>query len=78
MRTSSEINVKRYDMPRNEIELTMKELHSKETTGHLGTDKTIENIKSRFFWINLSINVKKLVQECFDRQKTKPPKTSQN
>ena len=34
----------RYVMPKNEIELIMK-----ETAGHLGTDKTIERIKSRFF-----------------------------
>ena len=47
----------RYLMPRNEVELTIKELHSKETAGHLGVDKTIEKIKQRFFWINLSRDV---------------------
>ena len=61
-------------MPRNEVELTIKELHSKETAGHLGIDKTIEKIKSRFFWINLSRDVKKFIRECFDCQKVKPPK----
>ena len=65
----------RYVMPRNEIELTMKELRCKETAKHLGTDKTIEKIKSRFFWINLSRDVKKFVRECYDCQKVKPPKT---
>ena len=39
----------RYVMQKKEIELTMKELHCTETAGHLGTDKTIERIKSRFF-----------------------------
>ena len=53
-------------MPRNEFELTMKELHSKETAGILGTDKTIEKIKSR--------DVRKFIQECFDCQKVKPSK----
>ena len=39
----------RYLIPRNEIELTIKELYL-ETAGHLWTDKTIEQIKSWFFW----------------------------
>ena len=37
--------------------------HCKETAGHLGSDKTIERIKSRFFWTNLSRDVKKFVKE---------------
>ena len=49
-------------------------LHCKETAGHLGTDKTIEKIKSRFFWVNLSRDVKKFICECFDCQRVKPPK----
>ena len=43
----------RYLMPRNEVELTIKELHCKEAAGHLGIDKTSEKVKSRFFWINI-------------------------
>ena len=61
-------------MPRNEVELTIRELHSKETAGHLGIEKTIEKIKQRFFWINLSRDVKKFIRECFDFQKVNPPK----
>ena len=64
----------RYRMPRNEVELTMKGLHCKETAGHLGIDKTIEKIRSRFFWINLSHDVKRFIQESYDSQKVKPPK----
>ena len=59
-------------MPKKEIDLKMKELHCKETAGHLWTDKTLEKIKSMFFWINLSMDVKKFVRECFDCQKVKP------
>ena len=40
----------------------------------LWIDKTIEKVRSRFFWINLSRNVKKFIRECFDCQKVKPPK----
>ena len=64
----------RYLMQRNEVELPIKELHCKETAGHLGIDKTIEKIQSRFFWINLSLDVKRFIRECFDCQKVKPPK----
>ena len=63
-----------YVMPKNEHNLTMQELHCEETAGQLGTDKTIEKIKSRFFWINLNRDVKKFVK-CFDWQKVKTPKT---
>ena len=45
---------KMYVMPKNEINLTIAELHNNETAGHLGVDKTLERVKSRFFWINLS------------------------
>ena len=62
----------RYVMPKNETNLTMQELHCIETAGHLGTDKTIEKIKSRFFWINLSKDVKKFIK-CFNCQKVKTP-----
>ena len=64
----------RYVIPRSEVELTIKELHCKETAGHLGTDNMIEKIKSRFFWVNLSRDVKKFIRGCFDCQKVKPPK----
>ena len=64
----------RYAMPKNEINSTMQELHCRETAGHLGTDKTIEKIKSRFFRTNSSRDVKKFVK-CFDCRKLKTPKT---
>ena len=61
-------------IPRYEVELKIKELHCKETAGHLGTDKTIKKIKSRFFWFNLSKDVKNFIREFYDCQKVKPPK----
>ena len=39
-----------------------------------GDGQTIENIKCRFFWTNLSRDVKKFVKNCFDCQKVKLPK----
>ena len=61
-------------MPSNEVKLTIKELHRKETAGHLGTYNTIEKIKSRFFWVNISRDVKKFIRECSECQKVKTPK----
>ena len=60
---------------KSEIKLTIEEMHCKETAGHLGTDKTIEKIKSRFFWISLNRDVRKFVKECHSCQKVKPPKS---
>ena len=65
---------KRYIIPKNEIKLTIQEMHCKETAGHLGTDKTIEKIESRFFWISLNRDVRKFIKECHSCQKVKPPK----
>ena len=61
---------KRYVYPKGEIKSTIQEMHCKETAGHLGTDKTIEKIKSRFFWISLNSDVRKptlfkLIQDIF-------------
>ena len=67
---------KRYVMPKNEIISTIQELQCKETAGHLGAEKTIEKIQSRFFWISLNSDVRKFVKECFSCQKVKPPKQS--
>ena len=39
----------RYVIPRIEIELAIKELHCKETAGHLGTDKKIEKLSRGSF-----------------------------
>ena len=38
-------------------------------------DKTIQKIKYRFFWTNLSIDVKNFVKKCFECQKVKLLKT---
>ena len=74
MRTKFGNDTHRYVMTKNDHNLTMQELHCEETAGQLGTDKTIEKIKSRFFWTNSSRDVKKFVK-CFDWQKVKTPKT---
>ena len=61
----------RYLIQRNEIELTIKEPYCKKTAGQLGTDKMIDKIKSRFFWIILSRHVKKFIRNSFDCRKVK-------
>jgi len=53
---------KRYVIPKSEIKSTIQEMHCKETAGHLGTDKTIERIQSRFFWTNLSRNLSREIR----------------
>ena len=40
------------------------------TGGHLGRDKTIEKIASRFFWRNMNDDIRMHVQQCDKCQRT--------
>ena len=47
---------------------------------HLGRDKTIEKVSSRFYWRNINEEIRKFVQHCEQCQKmnAKFPKTPSN
>ncbi len=38
--------------------------HSKRTAGHFGRDRTIDNIRSRFYWPGMTSDITRWVQEC--------------
>ena len=40
--------------------------------GHLGRDKTIEKITSRFYWRNMNAEIREFVAHCDRCQKTNP------
>lgn len=42
----------------------MKELHSSLFSGHLGVNKTLERIKTRFFWYGTRRDVEHLCKTC--------------
>ena len=75
IRIRLETNREDMSFQKNEIKLTIQEMHCEETAGHLGTDKTIEKIKSRFFWISLNRDVRKFIKECKSCQNVKPAKS---
>ena len=51
-------------------------LHSSSTAGHLGTYKTIEKIRQRFYWPGFKEDVRLFINRCEKCQKrSNPPKT---
>jgi len=49
----------------------MQECHDAATSGHLGRDKTIEQIKRRFYWTAMDDDITKYVSSCDTCQRTK-------
>ena len=41
-----------------------KELHTNRTSGHFGRDKTVEMIKRRFYWPNITDSVNRWCMTC--------------
>jgi len=50
----------------------IRECHDSATAGHLGRDKTIEQMKRRFFWHGMATKVEEYVVTCDACQKNKP------
>ena len=48
-------------------------LHSDRTSAHLGLTKTLEKVRSRFYWPGHKRDVKGFVGSCFVRQRLKSP-----
>lgn len=42
----------------------MYELHNQRTAGHLGRDKTLKSVQSRFYWPGMSSAVARWCREC--------------
>jgi hypothetical protein len=50
----------------------LRECHDVPTAGHLGKDKTIEQVKRRFYWPGMDDNIAKYVTSCDACQRNKP------
>jgi len=50
----------------------MHECHDTPTSGHLGKDKTIDQVKRRFYWIRMDDEIQKYVVSCDLCQRNKP------
>ena len=54
----------------------MEEVDCGKTGGLKGSEKTLERIKERFFWVNLARDVKTYVKNCQKCQEVKAPKVN--
>jgi hypothetical protein len=48
------------------------QLHVKRVSGHFGRDRTLEAIKTRFYWPNMSDSIKRWCTECTLCARCKP------
>lgn len=54
-------------IPNDDLELITvicSDAHSSALGGHLGTRKMLQFIKSRFYWPNMHIDIKRYCNEC--------------
>ena len=56
--------------------MVLEELHNK--SGHLGTHKTLEKVKDRFYWQGYEQDVRNIVQQCERCQKRTNPVPTQH
>ena len=47
------------------------------TSGHLGKDKTIDQVKRRFYWLRMDDEIQKYVVGCDLCQRNKPSQSIQ-
>jgi len=59
--------------PRSRQEQILKECHNGHSGGHLGVKKTLENIKTRFYWIGCRQSVMDWIKKCDRCLKAKGP-----
>ena len=52
-------------VPACDISSTIISIHDLETGEHLGIDKTLDKIKSRFYWVGMASDVKRHVLSCY-------------
>ena len=52
--------------------MLIRECHDAATGGHWGRDKTIEQMKRRFYWSNMDKDIELYVQTCEQCQRNKP------
>ena len=50
----------------------LQECHDSPLAGHLGTDKTIEQVKRRFYWPGMDKDIEAYVTSCDSCQRNKP------
>ena len=50
----------------------LHECHDAPTGGHLGKDKTIEQVKRRFYWPGMDEEIQQYVTSCDACQRNKP------
>lgn len=60
-------------IPQSIVPVILKGMHDNPSCGHLGSARTEERIRERFYWPNLRASVKFHIQHCLSCQRRKSP-----
>jgi transposase InsO family protein len=60
-------------VPKSLVQEVLTELHTTLTSGHLGRNKTLGKVQSRFYWVGWRDDVVKFCQQCSECSQKKPP-----
>ena len=61
-------------LPKSLREEILTQLHDHETAGHLGSTKTMEKVKRRFYWYNYRMSIENWCKNCVQCQSRRLPK----
>ena len=73
-RTSNDEPILQLLVPTNMKLLVLQELH--DQSGHLGITKTLDKVRSRFYWTGYEADIERHIQECVKCQQRKMPQPS--
>ena len=61
-------------IPESIVPQILDGMHDNPSSGHLGSARTEERIRERFYWPNLRASVQMHIQQCMPCQRKSPPK----
>ena len=73
-KTSKDEPILQLLVPTNMKLLVLRELH--DQSGHLGITKTLDKVRSRFYWTGYEADIERHIQECVKCQQRKMPQPS--
>jgi hypothetical protein len=62
-------------IPCSKLKEVLVEMHGATSGGHLGTNKTIDKIRQRYYWLHLRGDIERWCQQCNTCAISQGPKT---
>jgi hypothetical protein len=62
-------------IPHGKVKEVLVEMHGGTSGGHLGTNKTIDKVRQRYYWLHLRGDVERWCQQCNTSVTSQGPRT---